>query len=173
MAPFFFCFGGDSTENPIICYISLAKEVKNSISVNSPTGTIKSLGWDNWSSGKRVNKCSDCHVKYCGMLPINATNLTNPVHGKLLLRSIGSITVISYLPAFLFCCRTDMFQVYSLQTQVFKCQHQYSIDPAGFIFIVLEAIASTSFGTENSVDIPFKDLNIPANIDSVWSLGSN
>ncbi|SNQ59764.1 hypothetical protein [Candidatus Methanoperedens nitratireducens] len=45
-----------------------------------PTGTIQSPGWYNWSNGSRVNKCSDCHVKYGGEAPFNATNLTNPQH---------------------------------------------------------------------------------------------
>ncbi len=43
-------------------------------------GTIQSPGWDNWDNGSRINKCSDCHVKYGGKPPFNATNLTNPPH---------------------------------------------------------------------------------------------
>ncbi len=45
-----------------------------------PTGSIQSPGWYNWSNGSRVNKCSDCHVKYGGETPFNATNLTEPLH---------------------------------------------------------------------------------------------
>lgn len=45
-----------------------------------PTGSIQSPGWYNWSNGSRVNKCSDCHVKYGGEMPFNATNLTEPLH---------------------------------------------------------------------------------------------
>lgn len=45
-----------------------------------PTGTIQSPGWNNWSNGARVNKCSDCHVKYGGEPPFKATNLTYPPH---------------------------------------------------------------------------------------------
>jgi hypothetical protein len=45
-----------------------------------PTGAIQSPGWFNWSNGSRVNKCSDCHVRYGSQPPFNATNLTEPLH---------------------------------------------------------------------------------------------
>ncbi|NJD54581.1 MAG: hypothetical protein FIB07_17185 [Candidatus Methanoperedens sp.] len=45
-----------------------------------PAGTIQSPGWNNWNNGTRVNKCTDCHVKYGGNPPFNATNLTNIRH---------------------------------------------------------------------------------------------
>lgn len=45
-----------------------------------PTGTIQSPGLPNWSNGSRINKCSDCHVRYGSVPPFNATNLTQPQH---------------------------------------------------------------------------------------------
>lgn len=45
-----------------------------------PTGAIQSPGWFNWTNGSRVNKCSDCHVRYGSQPPFNATNLTEPLH---------------------------------------------------------------------------------------------
>ncbi len=45
-----------------------------------PTGAIQSPGVFNSSNGSRINKCSDCHVRYGSQPPFNATNLTQPMH---------------------------------------------------------------------------------------------
>ncbi|NJD53830.1 MAG: hypothetical protein FIB07_13295 [Candidatus Methanoperedens sp.] len=44
-----------------------------------PTGSVQSPGWTDWSRGERA-QCADCHVRYGGDTPFNATNLTNPQH---------------------------------------------------------------------------------------------
>ncbi|NJD54620.1 MAG: hypothetical protein FIB07_17380 [Candidatus Methanoperedens sp.] len=84
-------------------------------------------------------------------------------------RSIGSVSVISYIPI-------SLFAVGGIFFKFIRGKHRFSCSNigigfihAGFIFIVLGAIVSTSFSTKTTIDYTPMELNIPKGMDTVWS----
>lgn len=86
-----------------------------------------------------------------------------------LVRSIGSVSVISYMSISLSVAGGIFFRfIYGKHR--FSCSNTgIGLIHAGFIFVVIGAISSTFLSTEGTVDYTPLELNIPKGIDSVWS----
>ncbi|HIE31202.1 MAG TPA: hypothetical protein EYP67_02320 [Methanosarcinales archaeon] len=46
-----------------------------------PLGSAQDPGWTGWTPGVRVRDCKDCHTRYGGMPPFNATDMSGTAHG--------------------------------------------------------------------------------------------
>ncbi|KAB2948502.1 MAG: cytochrome c-type biogenesis protein [Candidatus Methanoperedens nitroreducens] len=83
-------------------------------------------------------------------------------------QSIGSVSVISYIPISLFGVGGIFFRFIHGKHR-FSCSNTgIGLIHAGFIFIVAGAISSTSLSTEGTVGYTALELNIPKGIDAVW-----
>ncbi|NJD54582.1 MAG: hypothetical protein FIB07_17190 [Candidatus Methanoperedens sp.] len=84
-------------------------------------------------------------------------------------QSIGYVSVISYTPVSIFAAGGIFFKFIRGKHRFSRSNIGIGFIHAGFIFIVLGAIVSTSFSTEATVDYASIELNIPKGIDAVWS----
>lgn len=84
-------------------------------------------------------------------------------------KSIGSVSVISYIPISLFAAGGLFFKFNYSKHRFSRSNTGIGLIHVGFIFIVVGAISSTSFSTEGTVDYTLQELNIPEGIDAVWS----
>ncbi len=86
-----------------------------------------------------------------------------------IVQSVGSASIISYMPIFLFALGGIIFRFVRGKHRFSRINIGIVLIHAGFIFIVVGAIASTSFSTEDTVDYTPLELNIPKGINAVWS----
>ncbi|WP_179293797.1 cytochrome c biogenesis protein CcsA [Candidatus Methanoperedens nitratireducens] len=86
----------------------------------------------------------------------------------LLVRSIGSIPVISYVSVSLFMAVGTIFRFVRSKNMFSHSNMGIVLIHAGFIFIVLGATVSTSFSSVVSLNYNPAELNIPKSIDTVW-----
>ncbi len=84
-------------------------------------------------------------------------------------QSIGSVSVISYIPISLFAAGGIFFRFIHGKHRFSRSNTGIGLIHAGFIFIMIGAISSTSFSKEGTVDYTPLELNIPKDIDAVWS----
>ncbi|KCZ73035.1 cytochrome c biogenesis factor [Candidatus Methanoperedens nitroreducens] len=87
----------------------------------------------------------------------------------LLVQSIGSAPMFSYVSVSLFAIIGTMFRFLYGKNRFSYNNIGIGLIHAGFILIVLGAVASTSFSKEGSLDYALKELNILQNIDLTWS----
>ena len=87
----------------------------------------------------------------------------------ILVRSIGSVSILSYVSVSLFAITGIIFRFLYGKNRFSYNNIGIGLVHAGFILIVLGAVVSTSFSKEDSLDYAFKELNISQNIDLTWS----
>jgi cytochrome c biogenesis factor len=86
-----------------------------------------------------------------------------------LVKSLGSVSVFSYIPISLFAAGAILFRFIHGKHRFSRSNTSIGLIHAGFIFIVIGAISSTSLSTEGTVDYTTLELNIPKGINTVWS----
>lgn len=87
-----------------------------------------------------------------------------------LVQSIGSVSVISYMPISLFAIVGILFRFIHSKNRFSRSNTAIGLIHAGFIFIVVGAISSTSLSAEGTVNYTPLELNIPKGIDAEWSV---
>lgn len=87
-----------------------------------------------------------------------------------LVQLIGSVPVISYVSIALFMAGGIIFRFFRSKRRFSQSNIGIALIHAGFIFIVLGAIVSTSFSRVDTLDYTLKELSTPQNIDSTWSV---
>ncbi len=87
-----------------------------------------------------------------------------------LVQFIGSRTVIPYVSMTVLVAGGIFFRSFRIKHRFSQNNVGIALIHAGFIFIILGAIVSTSFGRGGILDYDLKDLSTPQNIDPEWSV---
>ncbi len=87
-----------------------------------------------------------------------------------LVQFIGSMPVVPYLSITLLMAGGIIFRSVRIRNHFSHGNVGIALIHAGFIFIVIGAIVSTSFGSVDTLDYDLNELSVPRNIDQAWSV---
>lgn len=87
-----------------------------------------------------------------------------------LVQFIGSMPVIPYLSIALLMAGGIIFRFVRIKNRFSRSNIGIALIHAGFVFIIIGAIISTSFSRVDTLEYDLKDLSIKRNIDQTWSV---